>query len=405
MRFKPIIVAVCAAFVAAACGQQQVAGPTSRPPSGAQATPTPTTSSRAADLRTKLDLLLGEHLILSAKATGAALDGNNDASKAYETQVAANAGELAELMGTAYGDQARSQFTQVWSAHDSAVADYARAAQKNDAARKQAALRTLTGQFLPRASTLLAGLTGEAQGSVRGMLQEQVAQSRAIVDDQAARNYAQEFQDIDRAYRHTQEIGDTLAPAISHRTGKFAGDVSGKAAGLRATLNDLLQEHLYAATAATGATLAGHADEAAAAGAMLDRNGEQLAAAIGQLFGPQSQQQFGRIWTAQDGLILAYAKAVSTNDAATRQKALDALNRQSVPQLAAFWARATGLPEGALANITGDEVQTIKQVVDDQGAKNYAQAAQDDATAADHMEMMADPLAAGIVARLPQRFA
>ena len=38
-------------------------------------------TSDAANLRTDLDYLLGEHLILAAKATGAALDGRTDHSR------------------------------------------------------------------------------------------------------------------------------------------------------------------------------------------------------------------------------------------------------------------------------------------------------------------------------------
>ncbi len=40
-------------------------------------------NSDAASLRTDLDYLLGEHLILAAKATGAALDGRSEEFEAY----------------------------------------------------------------------------------------------------------------------------------------------------------------------------------------------------------------------------------------------------------------------------------------------------------------------------------
>ena len=60
-------------------------------------------TSDAANLRTDLNYLLGEHLILAAKATGAALDGRNDQFTAYGGLLNTNGTELGAAIGSIYG--------------------------------------------------------------------------------------------------------------------------------------------------------------------------------------------------------------------------------------------------------------------------------------------------------------
>ena len=93
MKFRPIILTATAAVVFAACGSAGASkAPTSvtpsaapsdtmmshdpsmpAAPSGSAMTGDVMTDSEAADLRTKLDLALGEHIIFASKATGALL--------------------------------------------------------------------------------------------------------------------------------------------------------------------------------------------------------------------------------------------------------------------------------------------------------------------------------------------
>jgi uncharacterized membrane protein YqgA involved in biofilm formation len=393
-------VAIAAAFAIFACGQQA----STPAPAASTAPGTPSTSSKAADLRTKLDILLGEHLILASKATGAALAGNNDSFAAYGKLLGTNGTDIGAMIGAAYGQQAQDQFNQIWSAHDGFFVDYTKGVAANDDAAKSKAVDNLTNQYVPQFTTFLAGATDLPADAIKGLVTDHVLQTKAVVDDQAAKNYTKEYQDIDTAYQHMQQIGDALAPAIAKKTGKFDGDASSKAAGFRATLNVLLQEHLYMATAATGAALAGRTDEFTAAADALNKNGTTIGGAIGMLYGQPAQDQFNQIWSAHNGFFVDYTKGVAANDATMKQKGVDELTTQYIPQFSMFLAGATGLPQDAIAGLTKDHVLTTKQVVDDQGAKNYAQAANDDRTAAQHMEMIGDPLASAIVAKLPAKF-
>jgi predicted NBD/HSP70 family sugar kinase len=88
-----------------------------------------------------------------------------------------------------------------------------------------------------------------------------------------------------------------------------------------------------------------------------------------------------------------------------QDKAVQDLTTVYVPQFSDFIVGATGLPKDTVVNLTKEHVLTTKDVVDAQGAKSFQSAAQKDRTAAQHMQMIGDPLAAGIVAKLPQKFA
>ena len=63
----------------------------------------------AANLRTDLDYLLGEHLILAAKATGAALDGRTDQFEAYGGLLNTNGTDLGAAIGSVYGAEAEDE--------------------------------------------------------------------------------------------------------------------------------------------------------------------------------------------------------------------------------------------------------------------------------------------------------
>ena len=74
-----------------------------------------TTDSDAANLRVSLDQLLGEHIILASKATGAALGGRNDQFAAYGDLLNTNGTDLGAAIGSIYGSDAQDKFNEIWS--------------------------------------------------------------------------------------------------------------------------------------------------------------------------------------------------------------------------------------------------------------------------------------------------
>ena len=376
-------------------------GSASMAPSGGTAM----TDSKAADLRTKLDLLLGEHIILATKATGAALGGRTDEFAAYGKLLNANGTDLGAMIGAAFGSDAQDQFNKIWSAHNGFFVDYTTGVAKKDKAMQDKAVNDLTTIYVPQFSKLIAGATGLPEDAVAKLTTEHVLETKQVVDDQAKKDFKAAYAGIRKAYAHMQMIGDAIAPAIAAKVpDKFPGDASSKAVDLRVALNQLLQEHLYLATFATGSALGGRTDEFAAAGAALNENGTDIGAAIGGLYGADAKDQFNKIWSAHNGFFVDYTTGVAKKDKAMQDKAVNDLTTVYVPQFADFLSGATGLPKDAVTSLTSEHVVTTKAVVDAQAGKDFAATAAADEMAGRHMEKIADPLAMAIVAKLPTKF-
>jgi hypothetical protein len=366
--------------------------------------PAAVTDSDAANLRVSLDELLGEHIILAAKATDAALGGRNDQFAAYGDLLNTNGTDLGGAIGSIYGTDAEDQFNQIWSAHNGFFVDYTTGVATDDMAKADKAVSDLTGTYVPQFSAFLAGATGLPEAAVTDLVTQHVVQTKAVVDAQASGDWETAYAALRTAYAHMQMIGDALAPAIAEQN-DIAGDAGTPAVDLRVALNQLLQEHLYLASFATDAAIGGRSDEFAAAGAALNENGTDVGAAIGSLYGMDAEDAFNEIWSAHNGFFVDYTTGVATDDQAKMDKAVMDLTEVYVPQFAEFLAGATDLPQDTLASLVTEHVLTTKAIVDAQGAGDVVAAAKADRTAAMHMRMIADPLAAAIVAKLPDKFA
>ena len=357
----------------------------------------------AANLRTDLDSLLGEHLILAAKATGAALDGRGDQFEAYGGLLNTNGTDLGAAIGSIYGDDAEAEWNRIWSAHNGFFVDYTTGVATDDAALADGAVEELTAVYVPQFSAFLAGATGLPEDAVTELVTDHVLQTKAVVDAQASGDWEAAYEAIRAAHAHMQMIGDALAPAIAEGN-EIEGEAINAGADFRVALNQLLQEHLYLASFATDAALGGRDDEFAAAGAALNTNGTDLGGAIGELFGQEAQDEWNRIWSAHNGFFVAYTTGVATDDQAAMDQAVEDLTTVYVPDFSAFLAGPTGLPEDALAELITEHVLTTKAIVDAQGSGDAAAAADADREAAQHMRMLGDPLAEAIVAAQPESF-
>ena len=360
-------------------------------------------NSPAANLRTDLNHLLGEHLILAAKATGAALDGRGEQFEAYGGLLNTNGTDLGAAIGSIYGDEAEDEWNRIWSAHNGFFVDYTTGVATDDAALADGAVEDLTTIYVPEFSAFLAGATGLPEDAVAELVTDHVLQTKAVVDAQAAGDWEAAYQAIRTAYAHMSMIGDALAPAIAEGN-DIEGDATSAAADFRTALNGLLQEHLFLASFATDAAIAGRSDEFAAAGGVLNTNGTDLGAAIGSLFGADAEDEWNRIWSAHNGFFVDYTTGVATDDQGLIDQAVSDLTEVYVPEFSAFLAGATGLPEDALAELITEHVLTTAAIVDAQGAGDAAAAADADRSAAQHMRMLGDPLAEAIVAAQPDSF-
>jgi len=136
MSTSTMVKSVCAlasvAVLATGCAQS-MAGPMSggeKPMVAASTTP-------AASLRVALNSLLGEHVILAAAATGAALDGRDAEFKAAAGALDANSVEIAKAIGSVYGEGAEQAFLPLWRRHIGFAVDYTVGVATKDQAKRR----------------------------------------------------------------------------------------------------------------------------------------------------------------------------------------------------------------------------------------------------------------------------
>ena len=234
MKFRPIILTAAAAVVFAACSSTGAtskpasAAPSVAPGAGGSMAPSDAmstapsgsasagamTDSAAADLRTKLDLALGEHIVFAAKATEAALGGRTAEFTAYGDLLNKNGTDIGAMIGSVYGQPAADQFNQIWSAHNGFFVDYTTGVATKDQAKQDKAVKDLTTIYLPQFSTFLAGATDLPVDAVTALVKEHVLTTKAIVDAQAKGDWTA-IAAADRiAGQHMAMLGNPLAKAI-----------------------------------------------------------------------------------------------------------------------------------------------------------------------------------------------
>jgi hypothetical protein len=176
------------------------------------------------------------------------------------------------------------------------------------------------------------------------------------------------------------------------------------AASLRATLNTLFAEHVYLATAATGAALGGREAEFKAAAGTLDANSVAIAQAIGSVYGKDAEAAFLPLWRRHIGFVVDYTVGTAGGDRAKQDKAVSELVAYT-QDFGAFLASANpNLPKSVVADLVKHHVVTLKDVIDAQATKDPARVYTAARTAAGHMQQIADPLAEAIVKQFPDRY-
>ncbi len=195
---------------------------------------------------------------------------------------------------------------------------------------------------------------------------------------------------------------DSMAPhdSMPMTHDSMAGhDMTGfsPAADLRASLEFLLQEHVYLAGIATNEALSGRMDGFHAAAATLDANSDAITAAIGSVYGKAAGDAFGPLWKKHIGFFVDYTTAIAGGDQAKADKAKADLAAYA-GEFGAFLESATGgaLTKDAVAKLVGDHASTLIAAIDAQKAGDATKAFTALKAAAGHMTMIAEPLAAAI---------
>ena len=401
--------AAIAAFLAAGCsrgmagaGHGHMAMAQAGSPNGANGT---TSVTRAAELRASLNYLLGEHILLAASATGAALGGRDAQFKAAAAALDGNSVDIAKVIGSVYGQGAEDAFLPLWRRHIGFVVDYTVGVTTKDRAKQDKAVTDLIGYTQDFGAFLASANPGLPKDAVAELVKTHVLTLKDVIDAQAAGHQPKAFAATRAAYAHMGMIADPLAGAIVKQfPDKFPGSTMSAAAGLRSALTIAFQEHAYLAARATGAALGGRDPEFKAAAAALDENGVDIAKALGAVYGQGAQDAFLPLWRRHVGFVVDYTVGVATKDPAKQQKAVEDLVGYS-QDFGAFLASASpNLPKDAVAGLVKGHILTLKPVIDAQAAGDQPRAYMLLRSATGHMRTIADPLAEAIVKQFPRKF-
>jgi hypothetical protein len=347
--------------------------------SSARSSPNPTPSSpalsQAADLRTHLNLLFGEHIYIVAKESEAAVDHAGEYTS-YANLLATNTRDLTSLMGRAFGNTTATQFSQAWTAYNGYLADYTIGVVTHDQEKANVAMSGLSNQSLPQLAQLITTATQIPLNQITESLKNQLTATKELIDDefaaQSAMTYSVTYGELHSAYTIASGLGNTLALRISQQfPDKFPGDPSAKVVNLRASLNNVLQECAYLATMATDAAVNGRNAEVAQALSSISANTDLMGM---ELKNPRLKS----IWALEVSAIESYA---ATGDPASKKT----LTETFVSQLSSI----TATPESVIS----DQVTATIRAIDDQRAGSLTSLAGDDRAAATAMQPIADSLA------------
>jgi hypothetical protein len=172
------------------------------------------TDTRAASLRTALNLALREHVYLASAATAAALGGRGPEFKAAAAALDANSVDVAKAIGSVYGADAEQAFLPLWRKHIGMVVDYTVGAATNDRARQDKAVADLVGYTQDFGAFLSAANPNLPKAVVADLVKHHVLTLKNVIDAQAAKDPGRAFMAERAGAAHMQTIADPLAEAI-----------------------------------------------------------------------------------------------------------------------------------------------------------------------------------------------
>ncbi|HVX23896.1 MAG TPA: hypothetical protein VG992_00940 [Candidatus Saccharimonadales bacterium] len=176
------------------------------------------------------------------------------------------------------------------------------------------------------------------------------------------------------------------------------------AADLRSSLVTLGVQHMDLTDQAVDAALDGSSN-AAATGAALYANGNDIGAAVGSVYGKSAETTFDSVWKLHLDEFVKYAVADAKGDGASKAAALKAIATGYTKPLSAYLAKANpNLPEATLEKVLGEHVGMTAQMIDDHVQGKYADEAAELKQADQHIATIFSTLAGGIVQQYPDKF-
>ncbi|MBW3665272.1 MAG: hypothetical protein KY469_19430, partial [Actinobacteria bacterium] len=326
----------------------------------------------ASELRATLTAGLQEHVYLAGIAVYTGVQAGGDLEdptfQAAAGALDQNSQDLAAAIGSVYGQEAGDAFLPLWRKHIDFFVDYTLAkATGDDAAAQQA--RDGLDQYRTDFGAFLAGANPNLPADAVAM--ELVPHVDTVFDtiDAVVAGDGTAFDKLKTAAGVIPGTAAILAGGIATQfPDEISGDPASAGADLRSTLTAGLQEHVYLAGIAvyTGVQAGGDLEDPtfqAAAGA-LDQNSQDLAAAIGSVYGQEAGDAFLPLWRKHIDFFVDYTLAKATGDDAAAQQARDGLDQYRT-DFGAFLAGANpNLPADAVAMELVPHVDTVFDTID-----------------------------------------
>jgi hypothetical protein len=168
----------------------------------------------AADLRMTLNSLLQEHVFLAGAAVNEAFQGNTAGFEAAAAALDENSVALSEAVGLAYGEEAGSEFLDLWRSHIDLLVAYTTAVAAGDTAAAEEQAEFLVG-YATDFANFLAGPTGIEADALEELVLEHILTLKAAVDSIAA-GEGNPFILLREAGAHMAMIAQPLAVAIAN---------------------------------------------------------------------------------------------------------------------------------------------------------------------------------------------
>ncbi|TKJ84094.1 hypothetical protein PaeCFBP13512_21685 [Paenibacillus sp. CFBP13512] len=363
-----------------------------------------TSKGAGADLRSTLGQILGEHALLAVIAMQKGIDGKADFDQAAAA-LNANTDDLSAAVASVYGNEAGAAFKTIWASHIGYFVDYVKATAANDTAAKQKAKDELEEYKVTQAKFFADANPNLPQSALEAGLEEHINMLLTAFDAYVAKDYTKAYTTADEAYKHMYMFGDILSAAIVKQyPDKFTTDMSTMGASdLRSALGIILGEHATLAVWAMQKGIDGAPDFEQAAG-LLNKNTDELSAAVASVYGNEAGAAFKTIWASHIGYFVDYVKATAAGDTTAKQKAIDELAEYKVTQAKFFADANPNLPQAALEAGLTEHIAMLLKAFDSYVAKDYTTAYSEARMSYHHMFGFADILSEAIVMQYPAKF-
>lgn len=363
-------------------------------------------STPASELRSSLGHLFTEHAFLAVETLKKGADGTEDFD-ALAGALGQNTDDLTAAVASVYGEEAGVAFKEIWSSHIGYFVDYATATAGDDQAGKDKAVAELDKYIVEQAAFLETATEGRLKAAdLEAGLKMHVDQLVWAFDSYVAGDYETSYMNEREAIKHMTMVAAGLSTAITDQfPDKFENSMAvTPAADLRSALDQVFTEHAGLAVMAMQNGVDGDPDFEASSAALL-ANADDLAAAVGSVYGEEGGEAFDAIWKSHIGYFVDYVTATANDDQAGKDQAMKELEGYVVEQ-AAFLETATegGLPAADLEAGLTEHVKQLIAAFDQYVAGDYEASYASLRGAYAHMLMPSEGLSQTIVNQFPDKF-